>query len=102
MTRIICGACFVLTLTWAAAFAVVAAPAPATVPADVKAAEDLLASKGLTRSGALYLIDEDLHLAQGLRTMRAAKKLLDDNAYKRQQLQAQVKSADAAITEGYR
>src|SRR5438270_11238955 len=67
--------------------------------------DDLLKSKGLTRQGTYYLLDTDINLPAGLRTMRQAKKLLDDNARKRSQIQAEIKDAKttlASLDQRYR
>src|SRR5438046_914916 len=59
--------------------------------------DDLLKAKGLTRQGTYYLLDADIKLPEGLKTMRQAKKLLDDNTRKRTMLQAQIKDANATL-----
>src|SRR5216117_3667109 len=74
--------------------------APAqSAPAQTSPADDLLKSKGLTRQGSYSLLDTDVHLSESLRTMRLAKKALDDNTRKRQQIQAQIKDAVATMAK---
>lgn len=75
-----------------------AAIAPRVTGPD-PASDQLLQSKGLTKVGNDYLLDVDAHLGQGLRQVRQAKKLLDDNTAARNRIEQQVKQANAAIDQ---
>src|SRR4051812_248451 len=74
-----------------ALFRIASAAAPA--PPPLSPAEELLKNKGLTKVGSTYVLETDAKLPESLRTLRASKKKLDDNARKRAMLQAQVKDA---------
>jgi clan AA aspartic protease (TIGR02281 family) len=68
---------------------------PTTQPADSDAsAEAVLTGKGLTRVGFNYLLDEDVHLRDGLKDVRQAKAQVDRSTARRAQIEAQIRDAD--------
>ncbi len=72
-----------------------AAPAPsASSPA-----EETLTSKGLTRIGIIYELDDDAHLQAGLRTMYSLKAKIEDNTRKRQTVDNAIANAEQKITQ---
>jgi hypothetical protein len=56
-----------------------------------------LASKGLTKQGALWLLPGDLQLREGLRTTRQAKVKLENVQKRRLEIQDQMRGADDAL-----
>jgi len=75
------------------------APAPTTAAATVSPAEATLKAKGLTRVGTTFVLDADAKLPEQLRKMRAAKRQLEEHARKRQNLEADIRKADAATAQ---
>src|SRR6185437_2664128 len=63
------------------------------------AAEDALKSKGLTRVGIIYELDDDAHLQAGLRAMYQAKSKLEDNSRKRQAIDNDITAAGQKIAQ---
>src|SRR3954471_23078415 len=77
---------------------IAAAPAPSPPrPADAQAAQALLKNKGLTRSGAFYLLEGETKLADELRATRAAKFRVDQNAAQRTKLEKAVEAANETL-----
>src|SRR2546429_8794751 len=74
-------------------------PAVAARAADAQAAQTMLKAKGLTRSGATYLLEGESKLPEDLRTMRAAKFRVDQNAAQRAKLEKQIESAREMILQ---
>jgi clan AA aspartic protease (TIGR02281 family) len=82
---------------------IAAAPVPAPPkPADVQAAQTLLKNKGLTRSGALYLLEGEAKLPEELRVMRAAKFRVDQNAAQRAKLEKAIEAANETVLQSSR
>lgn len=69
-----------------------------TFAADKKP-EDVLKEKGLVKVGITYLLEDEVKLPESLRTMRLAKKKLDDDTKKRVAFEGQIKMAKGAIAE---
>lgn len=59
----------------------------------------VLATKGLTKAGITWLLQDDLSLPEGLRAMRAAKAQLEQYTVKRRRLEEQIKNAKAAAAQ---
>lgn len=83
--KLCCAAVLLLTLTSIAR----SAPAP----------EETLKQHGLTKVGALYLLQDDIKLPEKLRLMRAAKYRVDDNAARRSKIQNDIEAAKTTITQ---
>ncbi len=77
--------------------AVDTAVAPPAKPASVLPPEDTLKSKGLNKSGFLYLLDADLKLADTQRAVRIERNHMEADNARRVQLQRQVKAAKADV-----
>lgn len=73
--------------------------ARAVTPSDNSSPETELATKGLTRVGITWLLEDDVSLPQSLRAMRAAKVQVDQYTAKRRRIDAQIASANAAIAQ---
>lgn len=65
----------------------------AVLRADGKSPEAVLKDKGLSKAGFNYLLDGDLNLHEPLRTMRMAKRQMDDYTVKHRQLENKVENA---------
>jgi len=61
--------------------------------------EEVLKGKGLIRVGVAYLLDDDVKLPERLRTMRAAKFRVDENASKRMKLEREIENAKGRYLE---
>src|SRR5213079_1078423 len=61
--------------------------------------EEVLKGKGLVRVGVAYLLDDDVKLPERLRTMRAAKFRVDENASKRMKLEREIENAKGRYLE---
>ena len=72
--------------------------APLVGAAD-KTPEEILNSKGLTKAGITWVLQDDITLPEGLRTMRATKTRVDQNTSKRENLERQIKNANSAIAQ---
>jgi len=63
-----------------------------TAAADQQSPQDILKSKGLTRVGATYLLDDDAHLTDLLRPMRMARHDLEVAQRNRTAVQDEIRS----------
>ena len=75
---------------------------PAAEPADGQAAQMVLRAKGLTRSGATYLLEGEIKLPEELRAMRAARFRVDQNAAQRAKLENEIAAARETILQSAR
>jgi len=64
------------------------------------AAETVLTSKGLTKSGFLYLVDEDVKFHDQLKAVRIARNQMDSGNSKRTQIEKRIKSIDTSLENG--
>lgn len=81
--------------TWAAFVLVLLVSVQPLFAAD--APETVLGSKGLIKEGSLWLLQADVQLRDGLRTLRRAKQQLENAALQRSRLQDQIGAADNAM-----
>jgi clan AA aspartic protease (TIGR02281 family) len=90
-----------VTIAVAVALATASSAAVATSPTDpaVAAAEKALEAKGLARVGFHYLVDQDVHLREGLKAVRQAKKQVDESNARRAVIEAQIRDADAKMEQ---
>lgn len=61
------------------------------------APDAVLTAQGLTKVSTTYQLEDDTKLPAGLRTMRQAKKQLDDATQKRTRIEKDIRAADNAI-----
>ena len=75
----------------------VATSRPAAAVDSAASPEETLASRGLAKSGFLYLLDADVKLADAQRTVRMERNHMEADNTHRTQLQRQVKAAKADV-----
>jgi clan AA aspartic protease (TIGR02281 family) len=61
--------------------------------------EATLVSKGLIKSGSLWLVKGDVQLRECLRTMRQAKRKLDESISRRIEIERQIRAADQVFDQ---
>jgi aspartyl protease family protein len=71
--------------------------APRAAAAEAKSPEDVLKTKGLTKLGPLYIIDEDLHLTDSLKAIRKAESEVEAYAARRKLIQGDIDAASSKI-----
>src|SRR4051794_34889630 len=99
-----CVTCGVLARAALAADAPAAPSAPAPALGQPAAAtgtpDEVLKTKGLIKFASAYVLDVDAKLADRLRTLRAAQRLIDENARKRAAMQREIEQHEALIARG--
>ena len=73
-------------------------PALGASAAD-KAPEEVLKSKGLTKVGLCYVLDEDKNLSEWMRTTRAPEKKVEDSIRRRANLERDIQAAYATMRD---
>src|SRR5213595_104331 len=77
----------------------VPAAEPASSPPKAADAQAALKAKGLSRVGAIYLLEGEAKLPEELRTMRAAKFRVDQNSAQRAKLEKAIDVANETILQ---
>ncbi len=68
-------------------------------PGDAQAAQGVLKAKGLTKSGASYLLEGEAKFPEELRVMRAAKFKVDQNSAQRAKLEKAIDAANDTVVQ---
>jgi clan AA aspartic protease (TIGR02281 family) len=67
--------------------------------ADDQTPDAILKTKGLTKVGSFYLLDQDAQLQQSLRPMRQAQAQMEQSDRKRSQIEDDIQMADSSIAQ---
>ena len=85
--RCLCASAAIAAVAFAAPVAVFAADSPATPPAATSGTGDLLSTKGLSKSGTLYVLAGEKEVIDGMRPLMQTKQKFDKDSKQREDLE---------------